>query len=105
MKTQSSWFKAVALASSVLLVSVFIGYRAGAFDWFLGRVGDVYDDFLPGSKAPFNTVSGKLGGDSAAQTKKPAEPDPSIIMSSSKSIAPLIPPSASPKAEQTPKQD
>jgi hypothetical protein len=37
VKSANFFLKAATVASSVLLVTAFVGYRAGAFDWLLGR--------------------------------------------------------------------
>lgn len=74
--------KVAVILSSVLLVSGFLAYRAGAFNTLFGpsmmgssKSGAI---FKPDQTAPPNTI----------------QFDPTI-MSSSKSIAPLIPPSGS----------
>jgi hypothetical protein len=80
--------KLAVIASSVLLLAGFVAYRAGAFNW-------LFEPALMGS-----SKSAKIFLPPATTQPQPPEVTPldPTIMSSSKSIAPLIvqPPPASP---------
>jgi hypothetical protein len=103
--------KLAVIASSVLLAAGFISYRAGAFSWLTpASVQPVHSgtetpsttvDLLPavmsGSKASFPSPLPP----SAAGTQ-PSTGTPPLIMSGSKSLAPLIPPAQNKTATQAP---
>jgi hypothetical protein len=82
MKTSSPLLKVAAILSSVLLVSGFLAYRAGAFNRLFGP------SMMGSSKSGRAFEPDQLTTPGAVQT------DPTL-MYSSKSIAPLIPPAGS----------
>jgi hypothetical protein len=90
MKKSRFLLKLAAVVSSLLLVGVFVSYRAGAFDW-LTRSSETPPDLGGNTAVDASINSGKDENNSfdAAPLKKGYR----AFMYSSKSIAPLIEPS------------
>jgi hypothetical protein len=91
MNKPNAFLKAAVLLSSVLLLSAFVSYRAGAFDRFLNNTGPPSD--FGGDPLPQENLSGDSTSEGIPGSVTNAEPPPSsrtdgdrTIMSSSKSI-------------------
>lgn len=89
MNRNSTILKIAAIASSITLAAGFIGYRAGAFDWVFGS--SKQPDVMSSSKVM--VISGPNGTESGEITTTVP-----MMMSGSKSLAPLVPsqPSSTP---------
>jgi hypothetical protein len=90
MKKSRFLLKLAAVVSSLLLVGVFVSYRAGAFDWLI-RTSDTPPDLGSNTAVEASISSDEDQNNSfdAAPLKKGDR----AFMYSSKSIAPLIEPS------------
>jgi hypothetical protein len=68
----SRTLKAIAVFSFVVLISGYVAFRSGALSWLVGQIEREYPQLLPGSKATFETIPGRLGGQTETATKQKA---------------------------------
>jgi hypothetical protein len=104
------FLKLAAAASSVVLVTGLVSYRAGALNWLMPSEAPTADvetsppvdppPYDPATTSPFLMSGSKSAimvvpvAPAAKEGPAVASPAPPAIMPSSKSIAPLIPPKA-----------
>jgi hypothetical protein len=108
MKERTPLFKLAAVASSILLASGFIGYRAGAIHWLAAPTEKAVEDavqaphtIMYSSKDAMIVESGDLN---SPATPASANPQSAVtIMPGSKSVIPLIsPPTLNPAGSPPP---
>ena len=98
MKQSNPLLKGAVVLSSVLLVCGLIAYRAGAFDWF----NETNPTTMGGSK--MRQVIELRASDASDQPSPDAAQPTTIIMSGSKSLPGLVPPTPTtpPQSAQPP---
>lgn len=84
---KQSLLKAAAVTSSVLLVSGFVCYRAGAFHWLKAQTTSM----MSGTKSTFQTVGQSLGSPSNHSGTEPANSSPKEAPSPTAVPAPIMP--------------
>ena len=109
MKKPNIVVKLAVIASSVVLIAGFVSYRAGAFNWSKPASPQPADPAATNSDdslVPPTIMSGTKSTFTPASVPPIQRVEPSVIMGSSKSLAPLIPSSASkpPATTQQPAQ-